>query len=139
MTLSSYCYWDYVVELLKRWPNLEDLVLNFDHDTWNEEKYVEGYEPFKPPEFVPVCVFSHLKTIFISDFMGYDDEFEVMKYLLKYGEVLKKITISTLRFFIFETRHITEDKFRKECLEIQKLSKTCEVEVEFRRNYSFIQ
>ena len=61
------------MELLKQSPKLEDLLLDINIRTWYDEEYVEGYEPFKPPESMPICVLSHLKTISITKFMGHDD------------------------------------------------------------------
>lgn len=53
-----------------------------------------------PPESVPKCLLSHLKTISIKGlkgkrYIGYLDEMELTKYLLKNGRVLEKMTIST--------------------------------------------
>lgn len=130
------------MELLKRSLNLEDVVLDINPSTWSKQEYVQRCWlfdpsdcapicclPFDPPECVPTCVLSHLRTFSINNFMGYDDEFEVVKYLLKYGEVLKKITITTNDFLIYNVRRMTRDKLYKKSLKFQKCSKTCEVEV----------
>ncbi|KAL6191159.1 hypothetical protein ACLB2K_037550 [Fragaria x ananassa] len=116
------------MELLKRSPKLEDLVLDFDVGSWYDEKYVE-YKPFELPEIVPICVVSHLKTVSITHITGHDDQLDVVKYLLKY--VLRNMTIFTCGILLFETRHITEEKFQREILTYPKSSNTCEVEVRF--------
>ncbi|KAL6193935.1 hypothetical protein ACLB2K_035019 [Fragaria x ananassa] len=65
LNLFGCSYLEYVMELLKRTPKLEDLVLDIDFRTWYDEEY-EGYIPFEPPEIVPICVVSHLKTVSIT-------------------------------------------------------------------------
>ncbi|KAL6193959.1 hypothetical protein ACLB2K_035043 [Fragaria x ananassa] len=80
------------MELLKRSPKLEDhLVLDLDVGSWYDEKYVE-YKPFELPEIMPICVVSHLKTVSITHITGHDDQLDVVKYLLKYGQVLRNMT-----------------------------------------------
>lgn len=139
VALFHCSYWGYAMELLKRSPNLEDIVLDINRSTWSKQSYVQRYwpvepqpicfSPFNPPECVPTCVSLHLRTISINNFMGYDDEFEVVKYLLKYGEVLKKMIITTNDFLLYDCRRMTRDKLYKKSLKFQKCSKTCEVEV----------
>ena len=51
-----------------------------------------------PPEHVPNCLSSRLKTISIKGLtgkahIGYLDEMELTKYLLKHGRVLEKMNI----------------------------------------------
>ncbi|KAM5569310.1 F-box/LRR-repeat protein, partial [Rosa sericea] len=131
LILFGCSYVEYLMELLKRSPKLEDLFLDIDIRSWYDEKYVEGYEPFKPPEIVPICVVSHLKTVSITHITGHDDQLDVVKYLLKYGQVLRNMTIFTCGTLLFKTRHITEEKFQRKILKYHKSSKTCEVEVKF--------
>lgn len=113
LLLSGSTYWEYVMELLKRSPKLEDLVLDIDVSSWYDEQYVQGYEPFTPPEIAPICVLSHLKTISITNITGHDDQLDVVQYLFKYGQVLKNVCIFTGGHLLFKTRHITEKKFQK--------------------------
>ncbi|PRQ38749.1 putative F-box domain, FBD domain, leucine-rich repeat domain, L domain-containing protein [Rosa chinensis] len=131
LILFGCSYLEYVMELLKRSPKLEDLVLDIDVRSWYREEYVEGYEPFKPPEIVPICVVSHLKTVSITHITGHDDQLGVVKYLLKYGQVLRNMTIFTCGALLFKTSHITEEKFQRKILKYHKSSNTCEVEVKF--------
>ncbi|KAL6179099.1 hypothetical protein ACLB2K_050615 [Fragaria x ananassa] len=86
-------YWGYVMELLKRSPSLESIVLDICTRTWAKQNYVEGHQPINPPKDVPVCVSSYLKTIFIINFMGYDNEFDVVKYLMNNSKVLRRLFI----------------------------------------------
>ncbi|PRQ38745.1 putative FBD domain, leucine-rich repeat domain, L domain-containing protein [Rosa chinensis] len=131
LILFGCSYLEYVMELLKRSPKLEDLVLDIDVRSWYSEEYVEGYEPFKPPEIVPICVVSHLKTVSITHITGHDDQLGVVKYLLKYGQVLRNVNIFTCGALLFKTRHITEEKFQRKILKYHKSSNTCEVEVKY--------
>ncbi|KAL6179100.1 hypothetical protein ACLB2K_050616 [Fragaria x ananassa] len=94
LNLFGGSYVEYVMELLKRTPKLEDLVLNIDFSSWYDEEY-EGYVPFEPPEIVPICVVSHLKTVSINQITGHDDQLDMVKYLLKFGEVPRNVTIVT--------------------------------------------
>lgn len=52
---------------------------------------------WNPPEVVPICLTSHLKTISIRGFNALRVEIDVAKYLLKNGQVLNKMTIYTSR------------------------------------------
>ncbi|KAB2614111.1 FBD-associated F-box protein [Pyrus ussuriensis x Pyrus communis] len=56
--------------------------------------------PVNPPTLVPGCLSSHLKTVSMRGFHGEQEEVQVLKYLLHYGEVLNKITISTRNFVV---------------------------------------
>lgn len=62
----------------------------------------ESVHEWSPPDFVPACLLSHLKTIRIRGFQGLPDEMEVVEYLLKYGAVLNTMTICTLEYFCEE-------------------------------------
>lgn len=94
----------------------------------NKECTLENYRDllvceWVPPEFVPTCLLSHLKTICLRGIQGRPDETEVTKYLLKHGDVLNKVTIYTCDFRV-------EDKV-KLCQEISMFSKgstTCQIE-----------
>ncbi|XP_062021421.1 F-box/FBD/LRR-repeat protein At3g26920-like [Rosa rugosa] len=124
----------WLTEFLRRSPNLEYLVLNTSHPKWRDaeyipgylnERYVQGFAPFNPPQTVPNCLLSHLKTISWSAFMGDKEEWEAVKYLFKPGEVLSKFTISAYV-------QVTKEEAKKLCKEIltfRKCSKTCVVEV----------
>lgn len=82
-------YGELVTQFLKRSPNLEHLILELDN------KYFRWVKSFIPPEFVPVCLSSHLKTIYIRRFHGWWVELEVLNYLLGYGQVLDELIISS--------------------------------------------
>ncbi|XP_068337697.1 F-box/LRR-repeat protein At4g14103-like [Pyrus communis] len=123
LLLFTCCNWKSLIDLLKISPHLEHLdVYN------NKECTLENYRDllvceWVPPEFVPICLLSHLKTICLRGIQGRPDETEVTKYLLKHGEVLNKVTIYTCDFRV-------EDKV-KLCQEISMFSKgstTCQIE-----------
>ncbi|KAM5586459.1 hypothetical protein ABKV19_005396 [Rosa sericea] len=82
-----------------------------------------------PPNSVPNCLLSHLKTISIRGFRGkgcdgYLDEMELTKYLLQNGRVLEKMTIYTLGAF----RDTKEDIFNETSM-IEWSSKVVQVEI----------
>ncbi|KAL6205893.1 hypothetical protein ACLB2K_023145 [Fragaria x ananassa] len=72
--------------------NTEDNENSDNEETSEDEEYSE-HPWWNCQESVPVCLLSHLKTIFIRGFKGRRDEMQVAKYLLKNGEVLKNMTI----------------------------------------------
>ncbi|PRQ17231.1 putative FBD domain-containing protein [Rosa chinensis] len=113
---------EYVTELtafLKRSPRLEHLVLEIGLIG----SKCEGHkEPFNPPESVPSCLLSHLKTISIS-VQGYENQLQVVKYLLKFSEVLTTMTIS-----LTSSHCKAKQELYEEILTFQKGSKTCELE-----------
>ncbi|KAL6292356.1 hypothetical protein ACE6H2_000498 [Prunus campanulata] len=51
--------------------------------------------PFHPPAFVPTCLSSHIRIISMKGFQGKCDEMDATKYLLTFGLVMKKMTVST--------------------------------------------
>ncbi|KAK9940178.1 hypothetical protein M0R45_016850 [Rubus argutus] len=83
--------WESLAVFLNSAPNLEHLVL---------EDRTEGHKEFSalhwnPPKYVPICLSSHLKTISFKGFKGLPVEMEMVKYLLKNGHLLNKMTIFT--------------------------------------------
>ncbi|KAL6203071.1 hypothetical protein ACLB2K_026775 [Fragaria x ananassa] len=63
-------------------------------------KRTEGYEElselhWSPPEDMPLCFLSHLKTISLKGFKGRRVEMEMVTFLLNNGHLLKKMTIAT--------------------------------------------
>ncbi|CAN6694058.1 unnamed protein product [Malus baccata var. baccata] len=153
LVLFDCDYWRFLTKLLQRSPNLEHLV--FEHKVQRSYSYstpipagslisgafVDCYKEFVkcsecneedfehefyPPEIVPISLSSHLKTITVNRYKGTRYEVQLVKYLLKNGEVLNKMTIST---------EVTSDEQKKalfeEFLLFQRGSKTCEVEMQF--------
>lgn len=79
-------------------------------------------EKWNTPDFVPICLVSHLKTISVRGFQGHLHEREAAKYLLENGEVLRKMTIYTGDFLP------AKEKIYKEFSMFQRGSRTCQVE-----------
>ncbi|XP_062011821.1 uncharacterized protein LOC133728418 [Rosa rugosa] len=82
-----------------------------------------------PPDSIPKCLPSHLKTISINGFygkgtIGYLDEMELIKYLLKNGRVLEKMTIYTPGL-----HRGTKEEFFDELSMFEWGSKTVQVEM----------
>ncbi|XP_050373112.1 putative F-box/FBD/LRR-repeat protein At3g49040 [Argentina anserina] len=88
---DKFC-WGWLNKMLEKSPNLESLVLEFAYRSsgwlWDDHFY--------PPESVPTCLTSQLKTIFLKRFSEEPDEIKVVKYLLYCGEVLNKLLIPVL-------------------------------------------
>lgn len=79
--------------------------------------------PLETLQAVPFCLISNLRTISIMRFRGLPEEVEVVKYLLKNSQVLKTMTISTLRTTCGDLEKVHENL--RMC---SRGSKTCEVE-----------
>ncbi|KAM5586503.1 FBD-associated F-box protein [Rosa sericea] len=118
LSLCGFTCWPYLIEFLKRSRNLEYLVIK--HHCKGE------HVNFTPPGSVPVCMLSHLKTITIASFEGRQDEMRVAQYLLKYSEVLNKMTIFTISAGLPRAE---EEALYKEFLMFERGSKTCQVEI----------
>lgn len=110
-------YWD-VPEFLERLPNLEYFVLEYKMIIIGG---VPEYECIQT-ESVPMCLTSHLKTISIRGMEGLPHDLELLKYLLKNGEVLEKMTIYTGDLLC------TKDELNKEVCMFKRGSKSCQVE-----------
>ncbi|KAL6199981.1 hypothetical protein ACLB2K_029763 [Fragaria x ananassa] len=117
MLLHKCKYWELLAELLYRAPNLEDMVLEDETECGNEYSDL----PWNPPEAVPICLSSHLKTITIKGFKGSRVEMGVAKYLLNSGQVLNKLTLYT-GFLYTEA-----EEMKKEFLMFHR-SMSCQVE-----------
>lgn len=68
--------------------------------TFHFKQRTEGCEElsdlhWSSPEDMPLCFFSHLKTISLKGFKGRRVEMEMVKFLLNNGHRLKKMTIAT--------------------------------------------
>ncbi|XP_004289024.1 PREDICTED: putative F-box/FBD/LRR-repeat protein At3g56780-like [Fragaria vesca subsp. vesca] len=84
--------------------------------------FVKHVKPlWHPPELVPNCLLSHVKTICIIGFGGKDDEFKIAKYLLKNGEVLNSMKIYT-------DGDLCAKKLEKLSM-FERGSKTCKVDI----------
>lgn len=119
LDLRCFC-WELVIDLLKKSPNPKQFLLNLHRTAWDRD-----YKPVDPSMPVPVCLSSHLKTISMHGYHGEQEEVEVLKYLLKYGEVLNKMTISPKNFVGSSACH-TKEELYKEIFFFQKGSETCQ-------------
>ncbi|XP_062015505.1 FBD-associated F-box protein At4g10400-like isoform X1 [Rosa rugosa] len=101
-------------------PTLEDLVL---------EDRTEGYTElseshWNPPKEVPAGLSSNLKTISFKGFKGRLFEMEMIKYLLKNGQLLNKMTIST-------SLHLSYDRQNELYTEFMMFHRAATCHVEF--------
>ncbi|KAM1256859.1 hypothetical protein EV1_030659 [Malus domestica] len=125
--LHTCCSWKLLTNFLKKSHNLKYLFLqsnakcsafrhgcDFLHHVWS------------PPRWVPVCLMSCLENICIKGFRGRADEMEVVKYMLKQGEVLNNVIIFTCDFSVKD-----EMKLCQEMSTFPRASKACQIE--FRR------
>ncbi|PRQ33652.1 putative F-box domain, FBD domain, leucine-rich repeat domain, L domain-containing protein [Rosa chinensis] len=91
LAFGDHSCWELLARFLNSAPNLEILVL--DDRTEGHKELSEIH--WNPPEQVPSSLLSNLKTICFKGFKGRLFEMEMIKYLLKNGQLLNKMTIST--------------------------------------------
>ncbi|XP_004301969.1 PREDICTED: F-box/LRR-repeat protein 13-like [Fragaria vesca subsp. vesca] len=126
--------WELLTQILERSPHVEHLVLehsltscddddSFDDDSEYDSEPEEPPKPqWLPPQVVPICLVSHLKTVAIEGFKGQVDAIEVAKYFLRNGAVLEKLTVSKAPT-CEEIQALYE-----ELLTVPRVSKACIVE-----------
>ncbi|XP_028124188.1 uncharacterized protein LOC114321218 [Camellia sinensis] len=73
---------------------------------------------------VPTCVSSRIRDIFFEEFNGEGDEFDLVEYFLKTGQVMTKMEFSFSSSLPLEKQYSTWTKL----LLMQKGTKTCRVE-----------
>lgn len=77
---------------------------------------------------MPICLISHLKTICLRDFNWCPHEMVVVKYLVKHGKALNKVTIYT-RFSVDKEMMIQSPfALGSKISKFSRGSKTCEIE-----------
>ncbi|GAY68323.1 hypothetical protein CUMW_263230, partial [Citrus unshiu] len=74
------------INLLNCSPNLEALAIYFD---W----FKDG-DLWKIPDKGIPCLTHHLKTVEILEFYGNENQLELVRFILKYGQVLQKMSIT---------------------------------------------
>ncbi|XP_050367866.1 probable FBD-associated F-box protein At1g32375 [Argentina anserina] len=119
LNLFNCYYWELLKKLLNRSPNLEHFVFELTKCECGES----SDHQWSPPQSVPSCLFSQLKTISIRGFEGKVDQMDVAKYLLENGEVLKKMTI------YYKDQLCKKEELHKEFSMFQWSSETCQVEI----------
>ncbi|KAL6131889.1 hypothetical protein ACLB2K_070262 [Fragaria x ananassa] len=95
LVLHGFNYWEFLIECLRRCPNLKHLIVELKDNKWRSTDDGLEWEFFNPLE-CPACLVSHLQTISIKGFKGQQDEMDVAKFLLKNGVVLNTTIIHTV-------------------------------------------
>ncbi|KAL5736011.1 hypothetical protein ACOSP7_030481 [Xanthoceras sorbifolium] len=90
-----------LINLLNLSPNLEALTILID--------WVEWSECWEIPDEV-TCSTNHLKSVHLLDFGGSENELELVRFLLKKGQVLEKLSITWLRGTEYRRKIIREIK-----------------------------
>ncbi|KAL6205948.1 hypothetical protein ACLB2K_023200 [Fragaria x ananassa] len=116
--VTNYCnYWE-VPDLLERIPKLEYLFLEYKVIIIGGDLEHQRIAT----ESAPNCLTSHLKSISIRGLKGEPNDLEMLKYLLRNGEVLEKMTIYAGGLLC------TKEELNKEVSMFKRSSETCEVE-----------
>nr|XP_011466423.1 PREDICTED: F-box/FBD/LRR-repeat protein At3g52680-like isoform X2 [Fragaria vesca subsp. vesca] len=124
LLLHACSSWQPLISFLNASPNLESLVLKKSRDCLCRHDPDELHHEWNPPEYVPVCLSSQLKSICIRGYKGTPDQMKVAEYLLNHGEVLNKVTVQ------LSSKDTTSKKVKKLCRGLKKLprgSKTCQI------------
>ncbi|KAL6199241.1 hypothetical protein ACLB2K_029027 [Fragaria x ananassa] len=85
LALYNCYYWELLKVLLRRSPRLEYLVSELKDFMCPG---ASSDHQWSPPDSVPICLLTHLKTVSIWGFKGKPDEMDAAKYLL-----MKKMTV----------------------------------------------
>ncbi|XP_043715385.1 F-box protein At4g22280-like [Telopea speciosissima] len=120
--------WGMLPDLLECSPILE--VLQF----YEGLVHTEGQRKFNwdSPQSVPYCLLSHLKSIEISEFEGDDQEFKVIKFLVKNARTLERLVVTFRegRVVVEEQLEIAQKqqlKIAEKFLNLQKGSRHCSI------------
>lgn len=93
LIVDAWSGWTLLPYILGSSPNLERLVFPQGLvDMFSSQSQFFRFS-WSPPDLVPECLSSKLKTVEIKNFQGINDEFSLVKYLLKHGRVLKTMSI----------------------------------------------
>lgn len=93
LIVDAWSGWTLLPHILGSSPNLETLVFPQGLvDMFSSQSQFFRFS-WSPPELVPECLSSKLKTIEIKSFQGINDELSFVKYLLKHGRVLRTMSI----------------------------------------------
>ncbi|THF94085.1 hypothetical protein TEA_018419 [Camellia sinensis var. sinensis] len=113
--------WALLPHLLESAPNLEILAFmeGFSEYTGCYAKFQNSLQ-----HCVPTCVSSRIRDIFFEEFNGEGDEFDLVEYFLKTGQVMTKMEFSFSSSLPLEKQYSTWTKL----LLMQKGTKTCRVE-----------
>ncbi|XP_050370683.1 F-box/LRR-repeat protein At3g26922-like [Argentina anserina] len=109
--------WELLARFLNSAPNLEVLVLD-DRTEGHREIH------WNPPEDVSGSLSPNLKTIFFKGFKGRPCEMRMIKYLLKIGQLLNKMTI-------FAGRHLSFNEQNEFCTWFMMFNRAESCHVEF--------
>ncbi|KAK7316340.1 hypothetical protein VNO77_35304 [Canavalia gladiata] len=82
--------WIQVVEILKRCPKLQILVI----DKGPPCLYHEKWRRWSKPQSVPKCISSHFTTCRINNYKGFEGEFQFASYIMQNARFLQTMAIS---------------------------------------------
>lgn len=120
LIVDAWSSWTLLPYILGSSPNLESLVFPQGLvDMFSSRSQFFRFS-WSPPDLVPECLSSKLKTIEIKYFQGINDEFSLVKYLLKHGRVLKTMSIDCSLF----PRDV---KIQKKLYKFRRGSSTCKL------------
>ncbi|XP_008226392.1 PREDICTED: F-box/LRR-repeat protein At4g14103 isoform X1 [Prunus mume] len=122
LLFQSCCSWQSLINFLNASPNLESLTFNKHVKCLIQHNKDELVHEWTPPESVPICLLSHLKTVRMQRFRRQPDEMKVAEYLLKHSEVLDYMIFCTRATYLRE-----EKKLWDEVQKFPRVSQTCKI------------
>ncbi|KAL1815584.1 hypothetical protein ACET3Z_018158 [Daucus carota] len=120
LIVDAWSGWTLLPSILGSAPNLETLVFPQGLvDKFSSQSQFFRFS-WSPPDRVPDCLSSKLKSIEIKNFQGINDEFSLVKYLLKHGRVLEMMSI--------DCSLLADDaKIQKKLYKFRRASSTCKL------------
>ncbi|KAK7255873.1 hypothetical protein RIF29_29298 [Crotalaria pallida] len=113
----SYCDSKLLVKLLQKCPKLRDLVIQ-------KETFYGDRRLWIDPKSVPNCISSHLVEFSFNGYSGSDNELGLVVYILKSGNLLKRVTIQTYYFLNYMKDGI---RIQEQLSRVPRASSRCEL------------
>ncbi|KNA23556.1 hypothetical protein SOVF_023650 [Spinacia oleracea] len=91
INLTDETGWTCFPRVLHSAPNLKVLIVDLTTMNWD----LDEREPcmWTPPDSVPICLLENLQIIGVKRYVGFDDEFHALEYLLENAQVLERMMI----------------------------------------------
>ncbi|XP_050369920.1 F-box/LRR-repeat protein At3g26922-like [Argentina anserina] len=119
LVFGDHSCWELLAQFLNNACNLEVLVLDDTSERTEDDEEIH----WNPPEEVSGSLSPNLKTIVLKGFKGRRCEMRMIKYLLKIGQLLNKMTISPGRHLSYNE----QNEFYTEFMMFNR-AETCHIE-----------
>ncbi|KAG8367894.1 hypothetical protein BUALT_Bualt16G0120200 [Buddleja alternifolia] len=125
--------WRFLFKFLENADNLQVLIIREVHDKFGRDNLDrDNLKCWREPQQVPTCISSHLRQVTIDAFGYSEDEFTLVSYILKNGEVLKMMKLHG-RCYV---PYLKDNEFQKKKFnafqrisEVERRSQTCKLKL----------